>query len=80
MKLVAVKEVPEYKNHGCWGRLQMMINEFVNSDDQVAEICYKEGEYKSVKSCQCAWLLAIKRSGHPLKVTIRNNKVYLVKK
>lgn len=76
MKLIPVDSVPKWR-----GRhdLQGMIAEFVNGDDKIVRIDFNEHDYKSAIVCRACIGLAVKRSGHPIRVSIRGNEVFMRK-
>lgn len=78
MKFIEVKEIPgpypKGKRH-----LQKAIDEFAKSEAQVAKIDVEQGEYASTKTMVSSLSDAIKRSGHPIKVTQRRDEVYIYK-
>lgn len=77
MKFVKVDEIPKRKREQ--HPLQDMITEFVNSDRKIVRIDFDEHDYVSLKSCDNSIRIAVKRSGHPIKVVQRNGILYLRK-
>lgn len=76
MKLIPVDSVPKRcgKHH-----LQDMIKEFVNGDDKIVRIDFSKHDYKSARICRSCIGSAVKRSGHPIRVSIRGNEVFMQK-
>ena len=76
MKLVDVKEIPKRtaKHH-----LQKMLADFMESDSSIVMIELNAGEYKSASVCCNCLRVAIKRMRFPIKVHIRNQRVYMKK-
>lgn len=77
MKFVKVNDIP--KNERGWHSLQDMIEQFVNSDIKIVKVDFDEHDYKSLKSCDNSMRVAVKRSGHRVKVVQRNGELYLKK-
>lgn len=77
MKLVFVEELPEKRRSK--HRLQILIEEFANGENEVARIDLDEHDYKSPRVCYSCMLTAVKRSARRVKVRMRDNDVYLVK-
>lgn len=77
MKFVEVNEIPMEKRG--WHPLQDMIEEFVNSDIKIVKVDFDERDYKSLKTCDNSFRVAVKRSGHRVKVMQRNGELYLKK-
>lgn len=77
MKIVPVKGLSMRirENH----KLQKLIKEFCDSDYRVARLDIDTNEYKTLKSAQNSLRVAVKRSKRPVKVTFRQNDIYLVK-
>lgn len=76
MKLIPVESVPKRRGKH---RLQDMITGFVNSDDKIVRIDFNEHDYKSARICRSCIGSAVKRSGHPIRVSIRGNEVFMRK-
>ena len=77
MKLTFVEKLPD-RARG-YKHLQELIDDFCNNDAKVVKVEFTSQEYVSAESCYNAWHKAIKRSKRPVKVTMRNKEVYLVK-
>ena len=77
MKFVEVNEIPMEKR----GRhpLQDMIEEFVNSGIKIVKVDFDKRDYKSLKTCDNSFRVAVKRLGHRVKVMQRNGELYLKK-
>ena len=77
MKLVAVKELPKITR----GRhdLQGMIQEFVNGETRIAKLDIGKDEYKSIDVAYRVIGIAVRRSGHPIKLHIYNDELFLEK-
>lgn len=75
MKLVKVKDLPSRKNHD----LQGYITEFMESDALVAKVYFAPGEYKSENSAQSSLCQAILRAKAPIRTSIRNGELYLIR-
>ncbi len=76
MKLIPVNEIPERRGQH---RLQDLIKEFAESDAKIVKIDFNNHDYKSSKVCRSCLSIAAKRSGHPIKVSIRGEEVFLSK-
>ena len=76
MKLIPVEAVPNRRGRH---HLQDLIEEFVRGDDRVVRIDFSDHDYKSAKVCRSCLGVAAKKSGHPIKVSLHENVVYLSK-
>lgn len=76
MKLTPVEAAPNRRGRH---HLQDLIDEFVKGDDRVVKIDFSDHDYKSAKVCRSCLGVAAKKSGHPIKVSLRENVVYLSK-
>ena len=76
MKLVPVESIPGRRTRH---HLQELIEEFVNSDAKNVKIDFSSRDYKSGKVCRSCLGIAAKKSGHPIKVLIRGDEVFLSK-
>lgn len=77
MKLVFIEELPEKRRpkHS----LQNVIDEFIDSGNEVAMIDFSDHDYKSPRVCySCMWVAA-KNSKHRVKAKMRDGGVYLVR-
>ena len=79
MKLVSENTLPKRKRAPKHD-LRKLIEDFANSEYQIAWLDFEEGEWGSVASCYCNVHRAVKQSKRPIKVIRRRDKVYLVKK
>lgn len=75
MKLVPVEKIPYRMNN----RLQDILDGFAESDDDIVKIDFEENEYKSVRVAASVIAVAIKRSRHNMKVSVRGDQVFLFK-
>ena len=75
MRLVKVKDVPRRTNHD----LQSYIAEFMNMNVHVVQVEFAPEEYKSENSAQSSFCQAILRARVPMKTSIRNGKLYLIR-
>ena len=76
MKLIPVEAVPERRGRH---HLQDLIEEFVKGDAEVVQIDFSDHDYKSAQVCRSCLGVATKKSGHPIKVSLREGVVYLSK-
>ena len=76
MKLIPVEAVPKRRGRH---HLQDLIEEFVRGNDEVVKIDFSDHDYKSAQVCRSCLGVAAKKSGHPIKVSLRENVVYLSK-
>lgn len=78
MNLTYVENLPKriYKPRN---KLIELIEEFVNSDREVARVDFEKNEYKSPLNAYKGLHNAIKKSHRAVKVTIRGNNVFLVR-
>ena len=61
-------------------KLFAIVDEFVNSDSDIAEFVFAENEYSNAKSAYNALGLSIRRRHMgSVKVSIRDGRVFLVK-
>ena len=77
MKLIPTEVLPKKKcaRHD----LQGLIHGFVDGGDNIVRVDITETDYKSPRVCYSCMTAAVRRSGYPVKVRIRNSQVYLVK-
>ena len=76
MKLKLGAEIPRQRKNN---RLQKILKEFVLSEQDTAEVCVEDHEYKSTRVLySCMWVAA-KRSKYNVRVILRGNRVYLKK-
>ena len=76
MKLIPVEAVPKRRGRH---HLQDLIEEFVKGDAEVVQIDFSDHDYKSAQVCRSCLGVATKKSGHPIKVWLREGVVYLSK-
>ncbi|WP_295757853.1 hypothetical protein [uncultured Oscillibacter sp.] len=76
MKLIPVEAVPKRRGRH---HLQDLIEEFVKGDAEVVQIDFSDHDYKSAQVCRSCLGVATKKSGHPIKVSLREGVVYLSK-
>ena len=76
MKLIPVEAVPKRRGRH---HLQDLIEEFVKGDAEVVQIDFSDHDYKSAHVCRSCLGVATKKSGHPIKVSLREGVVYLSK-
>ncbi len=76
MKLIPVEAVPKRRGRH---HLQDLIEEFVKGDAEVVQIDFSDHDYKSAQVCRPCLGVATKKSGHPIKVSLREGVVYLSK-
>ena len=75
MKLVKVKEIPSRTNHN----LQSYIAEFMEMNTKVVQVEFAPEEYKTENSAQSSFCQAIARAKAPIKSSVRNGKLYLIR-
>ena len=75
MKLVKVTEMPKRTNHD----LQGYIAEFMEMNTSVVQVYFAPGEYKTENSAQSSFCQAILRAKVPVKTSVRNGKLYLIR-
>lgn len=75
MKLVKVKEMPSRINHD----LQGYIATFMKMDTQIVQVELAPGEYANMKSAQSCILSAINRAKVPVKTSVCDGKLYLIR-
>lgn len=61
------------------GKLQTILQEFVNTDAPIVEIQLEPGEYVNVRSAQTCLSQAIKRMGLGVRTCTNEGHLYLVK-
>ncbi len=76
IKLLPVNSVPRKITKNS---LQPFLDEFMEGEAEIVQILFGEKDYKSAKVCMGVWGVAVKRSKYPIKVTMRGDKVFLVK-
>lgn len=76
MTLTPVESLPKKENRGFRHDLQTLVKEFMNGDARIAKI---DG-YVFTYSLYNGLRAAVQRSGYPVRVHMRGNDVYLVKK
>lgn len=76
MKLIPVETVPKRRSRH---HLQDLIEEFVNGDAKNVKVDFRDHDYKSSKVCRSCLGVAAKKSGHPIRVSLRNDEVFLSK-
>ena len=77
MLLIPVDSIPlRHARH----HLQSMLNDFMNGKADFVRVSLTDQDYKSVKVCAGCMRVAVRRSGLPLSVMIREGNVYLLKK
>lgn len=76
MKLIPVESVPKRRSRH---HLQDLIEKFVNGEAKNVKIDFSDHDYKSSKVCRSCLGVAAKKSGYPIKVSIRGNDVFLSK-
>lgn len=78
MKMKPVDSIPAPKR--CVKHpLQDFIMDFMDLDSRIVLIELEENEYKSVISAEQSFKTAVKRSGYPIKVARRKDKIFLMK-
>lgn len=76
MKLIPVESIPiRRRRHP----LQELIEEFVSSDTDIVKIDFSDRDYKSPSVCRMCLGVAVKKSGRPITVHIRDGEVFLKK-
>lgn len=62
-------------------KLFSLIDEFIESGADIAEVCFAENEYKGARSCVTSLLGSLKkRSITSVRAMMRSGKVYLIRK
>ena len=82
MKIVEVDYIPETVQHTTIERNKIVnvIEEFLyRSDARFVRVDYEDGDYHYATVCRSAFASAIERRGYPVRVFLRNGKVYLAK-
>lgn len=77
MKAIAVNCIPE-KRHGNH-RLQNFLRDFVSMNTKFAKIELNVDEYSSPTVARSCMSIAAVRGGHPVKVKLRGNDIYLIR-
>ena len=77
MKAIAVNCIPERRNGN--HRLQNFLREFVNTNTKFAKLELNVDEYASPTVARSCIGVAVVRGGHPVKVKLRGNDIYLVR-
>jgi hypothetical protein len=72
-----VQEVPNFRRTN--NNLQVLLEEFYTRNIQYAEVLGVEEHYKHPTIARGVISTSVKRSGLPIKVRRRANKVYLVR-
>lgn len=72
MKLIPVNTVPAPKK-----QLQRFLDAFVMSHVAKVEIIFSPCEYRSARTCYSSFYIAARRSGHNIRVTIRDNHIFM---
>ena len=76
MNLIPVESVPI---GGRRHNLQQLIEDFLESSNDVVKVEFTEKDYANAKSCySCLWV-AVRASRHSVKVFLRRNEVFLSK-
>lgn len=78
MKLIYVNEIPAKRRSK--HRLQIMLDEFMESNEKMAKIEFNETDYKSAKVCYGCIGTAVRKSKRNLNVAYREGVVYIIKK
>ena len=76
MKMIPVDRIPEKAERH---RLQDVIKEFYNSQNEAVKLEFADGEYKNSEIAYRCIFTAAKRSGYGVKVVKRGEEVYLIK-
>lgn len=76
MKLIPVESIPKRRSKH---HLQDLIEEFVNGNVEIVKVDFNDHDYKSSKVCRSCLGVVAKKSGYHLKVSLRNNEVFLSK-
>ena len=78
MRFIEAKDaLPEHKHTHKY--LKKYFEGFMSSNIKIATVEFSENEYKNVTSCQASLRKSIKRFGFPIKATVRNGMVYLIR-
>lgn len=77
MKAIAVNCIPERQNGN--HRLQNFLRDFVRMNTKFAKIELNVDEYSSPTVARSCMAIAAVRGGHPVKVRLRGNDIYLVR-
>ena len=79
MKLEYVKRNGVFDAFYTRTKLQERLEEFANSDEELAKVAYHPHEYASVQSAYCSIRSAIKRFRYSFRARIIDGAVYLDK-
>lgn len=60
-------------------KLQVILSEFMHSEDKAVRIVLDPGEYANARSAQASFYKAIQRLRYPIKARILNGELYLIK-
>lgn len=78
MKMKPVDSIPNIKR--CAKHpLQEFIADFMDLDARIVMVEYGPNDYKSAKVAVESLRLAVKRSGYPVKVAKRDERIFLMK-
>ena len=78
MKMKPVDSIPNIKRHAKHP-LQDFIADFMDLDSRIVMVEYEENDYKSATVAASCLSVAAKKSGYPVKVTKRKDKIFLMK-
>ena len=80
MKLVRVESIPEPNFKKTKENIFKIMEDFITSDMQYAEVVIEDGEYCRVESARQSLISAVKTYGFAINVMTRDGKLYLAKK
>lgn len=76
MKFTVMEELPRKREYNPLGKY---LEEFMRMNVKVARVDFDAHEYASAKVCQTTLYTSIKRRALPIKTSVRNNEVYLIR-
>lgn len=76
MKFTVMEELPRKREYNPLGKY---LEEFMRMNVKVVRVDIDAHEYSHPKVCQTTLYFAIKRRALPIKVSMRSDKVYLIR-
>lgn len=80
MTLTPVTSLPINKRYGPRNDLQTIVEQFADSNFEIARVDYEVTEYVNANILYACLWNALKHSNRPIKVRMVNNEVYLLKR
>jgi hypothetical protein len=78
--LTPVEELPEFVHGVTQCDVAGTIEEFFGMDCKIVRVDFSKDNYTSVDSAKGAFNKALRDYGYPIKTSIRNGGLYLIKK